>query len=155
MTTPFTIRIEPAGSPVAQALIAALDAEIMRIYPGDTVNGIDAERFEASGGVFVVCSVAGEPVACGAIRVWEEHAEVKRMYVAPAFRGRGLGRQVLRYIENLAVERGFTEGVLETGGSQPAAEALYKSEGWTPRGLFGPYTNPASTCFEKRLAQKQ
>ncbi len=149
--SPTTIRIERADSTAAQALIAALDADIISRYPGDTPNGIDAAGFEASGGVFVVCYVGNEAVACGAIRPLGDSAEVKRMFVSPPFRGRGLARKVLRTLEVLAAQRGFTHAILETGLKQPEAIGLYASEGWERCPAFGKYSDETSACFEKRL----
>ncbi len=154
MTVPAsttTIRIEPADSPNDQALIAALDADIISRYPGDTPNGIDAAGFEAAGGVFVVCYIVDEAAACGAIRPLGDRAEVKRMFVSPAFRGRGLARKVLRHLETLAAQRGYTHAILETGLKQPEAIGLYTSEGWERCPAYGKYSDETSACFEKRL----
>jgi GNAT superfamily N-acetyltransferase len=146
------IRIEPASTPAESALIAALDHDILRRYPGEPVNGIDAPEFERSGGVFAVGYVDGTPAACGAFRPWGDAAEVKRMFVAPEFRGRGLARKMLQFLEAEATRRGYTRAVLETGTGQPEAIGLYTSAGWQPIAVFGPYVgSPISTCFEKRL----
>ncbi|HKV00216.1 MAG TPA: GNAT family N-acetyltransferase [Vineibacter sp.] len=146
------IRIEAASSPAAGALIAALDDELRRRYPDEPTNGIDAESFEADGGVFAVGYVGGEPAACGAFRPYEKAAEIKRMFVASAFRGRGLGRLMLLFLEREAARRGFARAVLETGTGQPEAIHLYSAQGWQPIPAFGSYVgNPLSVCFEKQL----
>lgn len=155
--TVVDLRIEPAGGPAAAPLIAALDADIMSRYPGLPVNGIDAAGFEAGGGVFVVGYLGGEPAVCGALRpgaeVWEPDAmEVKRMFVASEFRGRGLARRMLRFLEDEAARRGFRRAILETGKAQFEAIGLYGSSGWRRTGLYGPFAgNPESVCFEKRI----
>jgi GNAT superfamily N-acetyltransferase len=146
------LEIENASSPAPQQLVAELDQELMARYPGLPVNGIDAVNFEASGGVFVVGYVDGEPAACGAFRRFEDAAEIKRMYVAPAHRGRGFGQAVLALLEAEAARRGFTRALLETGVRQVEAIALYRSAGWCATAPFGPYIgSPISVCFEKRL----
>ena len=146
------LRIEPANSPSATLLIAALDAELRSRYPGMAVNGIDVAEFEAQGGVFVVGYVDGEPGVCGALRPHEAAVEIKRMFVASAFRGLGLGRRMLEFLEAEAQRRGYTRAVLETGNNQPEAISLYRSAGWRAIPPFGLYVgNPISTCFEKRF----
>jgi GNAT superfamily N-acetyltransferase len=147
-------RIESAGSPAASRLIAALDGELARQYPGLPINGIDVAAFEADGGVFAIGYVDGKPAVCGAFRPWEDAAEIKRMFVMPAERGRGLGRRMLAFLEAESARRGFSRGVLETGNLQTEAIGLYRSMGWTPIPVFGPYVgSPISVCFEKRLIQ--
>lgn len=148
----FDLRIERADSPSAGRLTAALDEELGRRYPGMAVNGIDAAGFEARGGIFVVGYVDDEPGVCGALRPYEGAVEIKRMFVAPAYRGIGLGRRMLEFLESEAVRRGFTRAVLETGNNQPEAISLYRSAGWRAIPPFGLYVgNPVSTCFEKRF----
>ena len=147
-------RIESPGSAAAQSLMAALDEDIVRRYPGEPTNGIDVARFEAAGGVFVVCYVDDMPAACGAFRPFEDSAEIKRMYVAPALRGRGLARAILDFLEAEAARRGFSRAILETGRSMTEALGLYRSRGWTEIPTFGPYVgDPKSICFEKSLAK--
>ncbi|MGA7675632.1 MAG: GNAT family N-acetyltransferase [Rhizomicrobium sp.] len=148
------LRIENAGSPAAQRLIAALDEDIVSRYPGESTNGIDVAGFEAAGGVFVVCYVDDMPVACGAFRPFEGSAEIKRMYVVPALRGRGLARAMLDFLEAEAARRGFSRAILETGRKMTEALGLYRSRGWREIPVFGPYVgDPKSICFEKRLAK--
>ena len=147
-------RIESPGSAAAKGLIAALDEDIVRRYPGEPTNGIDAEAFEAAGGVFVVCYVNDMPAACAAFRPFEGSAEIKRMYVVPGMRGRGLARAVLDFLEAEAVRRGYSRAILETGRSMTEALGLYRSRGWTEIAVFGPYVgDPKSICFEKHLAK--
>ena len=75
------------------------------------------------------------------------------MYVRPAFRGAGIGRQLIVALEEeaLAADRPIIR--LETGTYLPAAIALYRSSGYLPIPTYGEYVgNPFSVCFEKRLA---
>jgi GNAT superfamily N-acetyltransferase len=147
-------RIESPGSAAAQSLIAALDDDIVRRYPGEPTNGIDVAGFEAAGGVFVICYVNDMPVACGAFRPFEGAAEIKRMYVVPSMRGRGLARAMLDFLEAEAARRGFSRAVLETGRIMTEALGLYRSAGWRETAVFGPYVgDPKSICFEKHLAK--
>ncbi len=94
------------------------------------------------------------PVACGAIKVFSDQAmEVKRMYTAPAHRGKGLATQTLSELEAWAAELGFPKCVLETGKRQPEAIALYEKNGYQRTPNYGQYIGmDNSVCFEKSLA---
>ncbi|MGI8601647.1 MAG: GNAT family N-acetyltransferase [Verrucomicrobiales bacterium] len=87
----------------ARSLISELDAEIAKCYPGSPINGIDVDEFLRSGGYFVVAKEGSAVLGCGAFRpVGESCAEVKRMFVRPHARKRGI-----------ALDKFF-------GGAQPA-----------------------------------
>jgi GNAT superfamily N-acetyltransferase len=151
----YALRITPANAEPAARLIAQLDADLSARYPGEPINGIDAVEFEAAGGVFVVGYLNDEPVACGAIRPFEDAVEIKRMYVDLAHRGRGLARQLLSFLEDLARKRGVARAVLETGNRQPEAIALYEASGWAQIPAFGSYAgDPRSVCFGKQLGTR-
>lgn len=94
-----------------------------------------------------------EPVACGAIKQFDEHAvEVKRMYTVPQHRGKGLAGKVLLALESWAQELGYTHTVLETGKRQPDAIALYKKWGYHIIPNYGQYAGVTnSVCFQKDL----
>jgi putative acetyltransferase len=155
------VRDEPLDSPVAQALIAELNAELSRDYkPEERFHSLAPEEVAEGAGAFVVAWLDGEPAGCGAVRmlpdgVTEEGgpvAELKRMYVRPAFRGRGLSREILTELEARAAALGAVRVVLETGVYQPAAIALYESSAYARIPPFGPYAaSPTSVCFEKHL----
>jgi putative acetyltransferase len=106
---------------------------------------------------FFVARLDGLAVGCGGVALFDDYAEVKRMYTRPAARGRGVGKALLRRIEDEA--RGANKSVLrlETGTYQREAIRLYKRMGFRPRGPFGPYAMmPAcnietSLFFEKAL----
>ncbi|HEY4110180.1 GNAT family N-acetyltransferase [Puia sp.] len=94
-----------------------------------------------------------QPVACGAIRDYEEKTvEIKRMYVRPASRGKGIATALLAELENWAREQGYRTCVLETGSNQPEAIALYRKNGYRDIPRFGRYRDSAnSVCFGKEL----
>lgn len=149
------------GHPDAMLLIAEVQAEYVLRYGGPDETPLDPLMFEPPQGSFYVGYVDGAPVATGA---WRRHedlevfgtrrtAEVKRMYVVPAARARGLARQVLAHLEQNAAEAGAEAMVLETGTEQPEAIALYESSGYTPMAPFGIYQDsPLNRCFAKPLA---
>ncbi len=105
----------------------------------------------------VALSVDGEVAACGSLRGAAEghpegHGEIKRMYVRPAFRGRGLSGLVLTSLERLAADAGLRRLVLETGVLQVPAVRLYRSAGYRRIATYGPYVaDPMSVCYAKWL----
>jgi GNAT superfamily N-acetyltransferase len=147
----FELRLERYDSPIAQALIAAVQEEYTERYGGPDDSPIDADEFEAPAGLFLVGYLGGEPVATGGLRRHGDgEVEIKRMYVARSARGRGLSRLVLAELERRARGLGATRIVLETGMRQPEAIALYESSGYEPIPGFGHYQrSPLSRTFGK------
>lgn len=96
----------------------------------------------------------GRPLGCGALRsLGEPVVEIKRMYVRPEARGRGVGVAILDELERQARERGFKVVRLETGPLQPEAIGLYARAGYREIPCFGAYSGAAaSRCFERRIA---
>jgi GNAT superfamily N-acetyltransferase len=92
-------------------------------------------------------------VACGGLcRYDAETGEIRRMYVVPEHRGRGLSRQLLGALEGEASGLGYERVRLETGVRQHEAIGLYRSAGFEPIERYGPYVDDElSVCFEKRL----
>lgn len=102
----------------------------------------------------VVAYYDNEPVGCGAIKNYEENVmEVKRMYVSPEHRGKGIASFVLQELEQWAKEMNYTRCILETGEKQPEAIRLYGKNGYTRILNYGQYAEVASSvCFEKIVA---
>lgn len=128
---------------VAQALVAAALAELAERYGGDgDGTPVSAAEFEPPDGTFLVAYSASEAVGCGG---WRSHgsggivAELKRMYTAPAARGRGVARQVLAALEESARSRGRTRMILECGERQPEAIKMYLACGYQRIEDFGFY----------------
>jgi GNAT superfamily N-acetyltransferase len=129
----------------AAALIEAVQQEYEVRYGGRDVSQLAVAEFAPPRGIFLVGREHGEPVACGGLRlVAADLGEVKRMYVAPAARRRGIARALLRQLEREARLLGATRLRLETGLSQPEAIALYESAGYQPTEPFGPYAGIVS-----------
>jgi len=149
------VRREKFDSETAQALAGALEAELLATYDGVPGSGglPAASIFEPPDGAFLVGWVDGEPVACGGIARYDDAtAEIRRMYVVPGARGRGLSRRVLIALEEEARALGYSLVRLETGKRQSAAIGLYVSAGFGPIPRYGPFVDdPKSVCFEKRL----
>lgn len=152
------IEIRPEGltSAAATLLIAELNAELLQTYPepGATHFRLDPEEVGPGRGAFLVAYENDRPVACGAVRrIDHDAAELKRMYVSPSFRRRGISRLVLEALEAEARRLGVKRLVLETGVRQHAALALYTQAGFTSIRPYGEYfASPLSACFGKVLA---
>lgn len=103
----------------------------------------------------VVAYQAGEPVGCGAFKeIAPGMAEIKRMFVAPAQRQRGVARAVLAELEKWAAELGYAACVLETGKRQAAAIALYERSGYVLTPNYGQYVGVAnSVCLRKAISR--
>jgi putative acetyltransferase len=151
----LTIAAEPLGSPAAQALIAALDADILERYPNpeDNFFELSSDEVAPEHGAFVIARANGRAVGCGAVRrIDTATAEIKRMYVTPEARGQGLARKILAHLETEAIRIGVTRLVLETGERQVEAIALYLRAGFERIPRFGEYVDaPLSVCFGKDL----
>ena len=146
---------EPFDAPDVAALCAAQQVEMHELYgEADIGPSRDARMFEPPDGVFVVVrDEAGTAVACGGVARFDATCgELKRMFVVPGARGRGLGRVLLEELERHARQLGYVSLVLETGDRQAAALALYGRAGYVRRPCWPPYDSRAlSVCFEKRL----
>ena len=147
---------EPFDSPDAVALCTAQQIEMAGLYEGEADIGPprDGPMFVPPRGVFlVVRDDDGDAVGCGGVTRFDDtRGEVKRMYVKPAARGRGIGRLVLDALEEEARALGFEGLVLETGDLQEAALALYVNSGYERMPCYPPYdTRELSLCFQKRL----
>jgi putative acetyltransferase len=145
-------RVDP-GSEEALDLMAALDRELQRRYPGAVIAGLDPADARDPRVSLFVARAGDRPVGCAALRELDPLiGEVKRMFVRDSDRGRGIARRLLEALEARARELGYRVLRLETGDRQPEAIALYKSVGFQPIDPFGRYVgNPYSRCFEKRL----
>jgi len=151
---PIAITKERPDTPDALALIEELEAHLAAFYPRGSRHGFSVEKLLRERVAFFVSRTDGQSAGCGGVMiVGSEYAEVKRMYVRPAFRGRGLGRLMLEHLVAHARAQGLGVVRLETGIHQREAIALYESGGFRRIGPFGPYTDdPLSRCYEKAIA---
>lgn len=151
----LTIAQDSLESAAAETLIAALNAELAALYhePGANHFSLTADEVMAGTGAFLIAREGGTPVGCGAIRPCGEGMEVKRMYVVPGARGRGISRRILSALEDAARDLGASTLVLETGIRQHAAIALYERHGFQRIPPFGEYIASAATsiCMRKSL----
>ncbi|WP_196935954.1 GNAT family N-acetyltransferase [Sphingobacterium hungaricum] len=135
-----------------RSLVKELDSDL-KIRDGDEhdfyhqFNKIDALK------QVLVAYENETAVGCGAIKEFSKDAmEVKRMYVLPYQRGKGIASKILAGLENWASELGYASCVLETGKKQPEAIALYKKSGYRIIPNYGQYIGiENSICFEKTV----
>ena len=108
-------------------------------------NRIDAIRH------VVVAYDSGKAIGCGAIKEYEKGvAEIKRMFVRPENRGRGIAGEILSELETWAKELDFSECILETGLKQPEAIRLYRKNNYQAIPNYGQYAGVEnSVCMKK------
>lgn len=144
---------ERADQPDVIALIDALDAYQKPLYPAESHHGVDIATLMQPNVLFVVArDEEGAAIGCAGLMLADGYGEIKRMYVDPGSRGRGLGRALLDALEAQALERGCNVLRLETGPRQPEALRTYERQGFRRRGPFGDYwDDPHSVFMEKTL----
>ena len=101
----------------------------------------------------IICYVEEKPIGCGAFKVYSPgKAEIKRMFVLPAYRGQGVGLNILQQLELWASELKYSKCVLETGKKQPEAITLYKKAGYSIIKNYGQYKNiENSVCMQRSI----
>jgi GNAT superfamily N-acetyltransferase len=143
-------RATPIDVGPGATLIGAMRVEMADLYSGD-LDGPDMPKAGPAElgpphGAFIVGWSGGEPVCCGGFKRLPDGAcEIKRMFVVPAMRGRGVARALVRELERRAREHGYTVARLDTGPRQPHARSLFESEGYTPIENFN--ANPVASFF--------
>lgn len=156
------IRRVPFDHPDAMKLDDEVQAEYsIRYGDGGDATHMDPAHFVPPAGLYLIAyDEHGRPLATGGWRTQDTNdegyldgdAEIKRMYVIPKARGRGLARRILTELESDARTAGRARMVLETGTKQPEAVALYTSSGYEPCAKFGHYRfHELSLCFAKPL----
>jgi GNAT superfamily N-acetyltransferase len=154
----LTFRRCPLDEEPAASLVDAMRAEMASMYDGLNIDnaampkaGVD-ELGPPAGAFLVGYDQDGQPVCCGGIkRLPDGTCEIKRMYVVPAARERGVARALLAALENAARELGYTVARLDTGPRQPKAQRIYRKAGYRPIHNFN--DNPVANFFgEKALS---
>lgn len=133
-------------------LVQQLDKDLWARYPAEQhiyngfnkITGIDT---------VVIAYHEGVPVGCGCFKPFGAGGvEIKRMFVQPLLRGKGVAFSILEELERWAAELGYAYTVLETGTGQPEAISLYKKSGYRLIENYPPYIGmPSSVCFRKDL----
>ena len=155
----LTLREARLDDPDAVLLIDEVQEFYVTLYGGPDTTPIDPLEMARPDGAFFIGTLDDKPILMGGWRFSREPielparrpAELKRMYVVPAYRGRGLARDLLRQVEDSAREAGADAMVLETGGPQVEAVGLYRATGYTDIGRFGHYKNEADAVHLGKL----
>jgi len=155
----MTVAIERAHAATdeVRGLLAELDAFLAASYAAEQRHGVAVDALFAPNVRFYLAREDGVAIGCGGVAFFDGFAEVKRMYVRPTARGRGIARMLLAHIEDEVRSAGGALLRLETGIHQPAAIRLYERAGFVRRDAFGPYAamDPAaivaSLFFEKQI----
>jgi putative acetyltransferase len=154
------IRVEAVSAPTNEVreLIGELDELLSREYSADQRHGLTLEAIFVPHVRFFVAREDDVPVGCGGVALCGSFAEVKRMYLREAARGRGVAQALLARIEADTAAGGIEILRLETGSRQAAALRFYERSGFRPCGIFGDYTSlppdaiATSIFLEKRVA---
>lgn len=125
--------------------LGARDGEDHAFY--HQFNSIDTIKYA------VVAFIAETAVGCGAIKEFDSKStEVKRMYVKPEARSKGIATTILKELETWTADLGYNRCILETGKRQPEAISLYQKSGYQRISNYGQYKGVKnSVCFEKNI----
>ncbi len=134
-------------------LIAELDFYLEALYPPESRFGLDIVALQDKAVTLFLAKIEDKPVGCGAIQLQAPgYAELKRMYVPPNMRGKGIGKQILKEIESFAKQVNIHTLRLETGVHQQEAIHLYQKLGYYQILPFNDYKeDPLCLFFEKTL----
>lgn len=111
----------------------------------------DDDELRQPAGLLLVATLRGEPIGCGALKFHgAEPAELKRMWVADSARGLGVGRRLLRELEENATRSGVRVLRLETNKTLVEAIGLYRSAGYVEVARFNDEAY-AHHWFEKQI----
>ena len=139
------------ADPLFLQLEKLLDDELHMEFPGEMGPYAPHNKFKTP--IKAILFFKNDtPIACGAFKELEDHIEVKRMFVRPDYRGKGISRRILSELENWGRSLGYTYAILETGKRLSKAVNLYQSSGYETIPNYGPYTHlESSICMKKVL----
>ncbi len=142
-------------TPQALHLLACSDAYLGALYPAESNHLESADSLARPNVHFVGVWLDGRLAGCGAVKVLQDdttYGEIKRVFVLPEHRGRGLSHALMDALEAHLTAQGILLARLETGIHQPEALALYRARGYRTRLPFGQYQpDPLSVFMEKAL----
>jgi putative acetyltransferase len=148
-----TIGAETARQPELLELMRQGNEFTLALYPPESSHLLGVEELERPGVTVFVARDGGDAIGMAAlVERGDGSAELKRMFVPPAARGRGIAGAILRTVEAHAIDRGVRLIQLETGPLQDSAIRLYERSGFTLIPNFGKYFgDDNSVCYEKAL----
>lgn len=138
----------------AAPLLAQSDAYMASLYPAESNHMESPAGLAQPHVLFLGAWLDGTLAGCGAVKRMHDtdgrYGEIKRMFVPPAFRGRGIARLLMNRLESHLREQGIALARLETGICQPEATSLYRSLGYVERGPFGVYPPDRYSVFMEK-----
>lgn len=138
-----------------QALIRASDEFYLGLYPAESTHLESHDDLKRDNVLFIGGRLDGELAVSAAAKIMHDdgdYAEIKRVFVHDKFRGQGLSKKIMQYLETELQQRGVTVFRLETGVKQPEALNLYRKLGYVDREPFGAYRlDPLSVFMEKQV----
>ena len=151
----FTFEPVTPDDPEVAALLAAYEKEFLSLNTIEE-SGWTGEAVHQHLAVMLLVRRNGDPVGCGALRIHDAAtAELKRMYVVPDERGKGIATELVGRLERMAVERGASRMVLDTSYRMTSAIRLYERLGYVRTRPFLRHNSGAGMSvliyFEKRL----
>jgi len=158
LASALRLEVENPRSRAAQYCLARYFDELAERFEAgfDPARGISAsaEELTPPRGYFLLATLNGEPVGCGALKCHPDFGGIKRMWVDATCRGMGIGKRILQGLEELARKRRIPTLRLETNKALTEAQALYKASGYREVRPFNdePY---AHHWFEKTLTAKR
>jgi putative acetyltransferase len=153
----LSVAQESPVQPEIERLLQQSDEHAASLYPAESNHLVGSDALSATNIRFFVARWDARAVGCGAmvINQADGSAELKRMFVDPTVRGRGVARALLELIEEQACSLGLHQIMLETGVKSVEALALYQRHGCRERGPFGSYgPDPLSVFMEKKLSDR-
>jgi putative acetyltransferase len=151
MKNPILIERVTEATPDVRGLIGELDEVLGAAYKPHQRHGLSIAQLFEPHVRFFVARLDGIAAGCGGVALFDDYAEVKRMYTRPAARGRGLAKAMLRRIEDEVRASGKTVLRLETGDYQREALGLYRRAGFMSCGPFGHYAHMPARNIETSL----
>ncbi|SCG34458.1 bifunctional helix-turn-helix transcriptional regulator/GNAT family N-acetyltransferase [Micromonospora coxensis] len=156
MASMVVIEVCPPGDRRARACVRAYARDVAQRFDDGFDPALSSpvrdEDLVPPAGVFLLATLHSEPVGCGAVKLHRDApAEIKRVWVADAVRGLGVGRRILDELERHAAARGWTTVRLDTNRRLTEAIAMYRAAGYRE---IAPYNTEryAHHWFEKQLA---
>jgi putative acetyltransferase len=147
-------KMDPAD-PRVRVLLEQSDAHMATLYPPQSNHMEGVEALRQANVLFVGACIGADVAGCGAVKILRDdgvYGEIKRVFVPPTFRGRGISRAIMDFLERYLVLQGVPLARLEMGALQPEAMGLYRRLGYLERPPFGKYQmDPQSLFMEKRL----
>jgi len=146
-------KVIPKNNADALELIGKLDEELLQRYPASSIHKLDLDKITNESSVFLVGYVSQVAVGCCSVCELEMGVgEIKRVFVKPQYRRKGIAERMMESLEKQAAECGFELLRVETGEKQPESIAMYQKLGYYDIDNYGEYINdPNSVCMEKRL----